>query len=53
MYVYSYIYDALNNGWVALNKKAPSDHHIDEDNVNVQTKVLAMIKIMQTLLLII
>ena len=47
------IRDATNNGKAALNEKAPTDQHNDEDYVNESTKVVLMRKIMQLLLLMI
>ena len=41
------IRDGKNNGRAAFNEKASNNHHNDEDNVNVSTKLLVMRKIMQ------
>ena len=38
---------ALNNDRAAFNVNVSSDHHNDEDNVNLSTKVLVMMKRMQ------
>ena len=38
---------AENNGGATLKEKTLSDHHNDEDNVNVSTKDLVLRKIIQ------
>ena len=47
------ILHAKNNCRAALYEKTPCDHRNEEDNVDVSTKVLAMRKRIQVLLLMI